>query len=301
MDASVPLQVTPLGPFNSLPFHGLTYASLQPLLYSAGNGDVTAVGATEDGEAAGLALALRLPHKRFTRLASLFVRERSRRRGIATRLLAALEEELRREGVERLEASYQTGRSTSEAPPRLLARLGWPAPQPDRLICRCDRRMLDSPWLRDYALPKDAQVVPWSEVSAAEIDALRASQGSDPWIPDSLRPWEYRDIAFNSVAMRRHGALVGWVLTQRFDSSTLIYSNSYMHPTLQRTARILALYVRAVRQQAADPALPNAVWVVPFVHPTMVRFVRGTMAPYMNRVEELRVSIKPLAAAASAA
>jgi len=288
------IQVTSLNALDSLPFHGLTYASLQPLLFSAGNGDVTAVGAMEDGEAAGLALALRLPQKNFTRLASLFVRERSRRRGIATRLLAALEEELRREGVARLEASYQTGRATSEAPPRLFARLGWPEPQPDRLICRCDRRMLGSPWLRDYPLPHDARIVPWAEVSAAEVDELRASQRSDPWIPASLRPWEYHDLAFNSVAMRRREALVGWVLTQRFDSSTLIYSNSYMHPTLQRTARILPLYVEAVRQQSADPTLPNALWVVPFVHPTMVRFVRGTLAAYMNKVEELRVSIKEL-------
>ncbi|HUJ00300.1 MAG TPA: hypothetical protein VLY46_08700, partial [Usitatibacter sp.] len=71
------IQVTSLNALDSLPFHGLTYASLQPLLFSAGNGDVTAVGAMEDGEAAGLALALRLPQKNFTRLASLFVRERS--------------------------------------------------------------------------------------------------------------------------------------------------------------------------------------------------------------------------------
>jgi hypothetical protein len=74
-----------------------------------------------------------------------------------------------------------------------------------------------------------------------------------------------------------------------------------MHPRLQRTARILPLYVDAVRKQAADPSLPNALWVVPFVHPTMVRFVRGTMAPYMNRVEELRVSIKALGPCAEAA
>lgn len=295
------VEIQVLGALDSMPFHGLTYASLQPLLFSAGNGEVTAVGALEEGEPAGLALALRLPHKGFTRLASLFVRAGSRRRGIGTRLLAALEEELRREGAERLEASYQTGRSTSEAPPRMLARLGWPEPRPDRLICRCDRRMLESPWLtREYPLPSDASIMPWSEVQASEIEALQASQASDPWIPASLRPWEYRDLEFNSVAMRRKGALVGWVLTQRFDSTTLIYSNSYMHPTLQRTARILALYVQAIRMQAADPRLPNALWVVPFIHPTMVRFVRSTMAPYMVRVEELRVSTRDLAPAAEA-
>ncbi len=291
------VHITVLDPFNSLPYHGLTYPSLQTLLFAAGHGAVTAVGAMEDGVAAGLALALRLPLKGFTRVASLFVRERSRRRGIGTRLLAALEQELDRQGVERMEVSYQTGRSTSEAPPRLLARLGWPEPHPDRLICRCDRRMLDSPWLRrDYPLPRDASIVPWSEVGPAEIDALRESQRTDPWIPASLRPWEYSNTEFNSVAMRHKSQLVGWVLTQRFDSSSLIYSNSYMHPTLQRTARILALYVEAVRKQAADPTLPGALWVVPFIHPTMVRFVRSTMAPYMTRVEELRVSIKELAA-----
>jgi hypothetical protein len=157
--------------------------------------------------------------------------------------------------------------------------------------------MLDSPWLRDYPVPRDAEIIPWSEVTAQDMEALKASQETDPWIHESLRPWTYQNIEFNSVALRHKGAIAGWVITQRFNSSTLIYSNSYMHPSMQRTARILPLYVQAVRKQAADPGLPNALWVVPFIHPTMVRFVRSWMAPYMTRVEELRMSTKSLAAA----
>ena len=294
------VDIIPLNSLQSLPFHGLTYASLQHLLFSAGNGEVTAVGARSDGQAVGLAVALRLPHKGFTRIGSLFVAESHRRQGIGTRLLGVLEEQLRAQGVERMEISYQTGRTTSAAPPRLLARLGWPEPQPDRLICRCDRRMLDSPWLREYPVPKEGQVISWFDVTAEEIEALKATQAEDPWIPPSLRPWEYQGVQFNSVALRLKGAIMGWVQTQRFNSTTLIYSNSYMHPRLQRTARILPLYVAAVRKHSEDLSLPNAIWVVPFIHPTMVRFVRSWMAPYMNRVEELRVSTKELAASASA-
>lgn len=281
---------------SALAFHGLTFASLQPLLLSAGNSGVTAVGVCEGGEPVGLALALHLPHKGRARVASLFVARPYRRKGHGTRLLAALEAALRDKGEHVVELGFQAARETSAAPPRMLERLGWPAAQPDRLVCRCDRRMLESPWLRrEYTLPRDAQVVSWADVSPEEVAALEASQAKDPWVPASLRPWQYEGIAFNSVAMRYRGALMGWVLTQRFNSSTLVYSNSYMHPTLQRNARILPLYVEAVRRQAADPGLPNAVWVVPFAHPTMVRFVRTWMTPYMNTVEEHMVSVRELA------
>jgi GNAT superfamily N-acetyltransferase len=296
-DANV-AQCIVLNAISSMPFHGFTYPSLQTLLYSAGSGEVTAVGAMAGGEAVGLALALDLPHKGFTRVASLFVREDRRRQGHGTRLLAALEDELRRRGVARAEVSYQTGRATTAAVARLLEKREWPEARPDRLMCRCDRRMLDSDWLsRDYPQTRGGEIVSWSDVRPEEVEALKASQASHPWIPESLRPWEYEDIEFNSVALRYKGAIAGWVLTQRHNSTTLIYSNSYMHPTLQRAARILPLYVKAVRQQAADPALPNAVWVVPFIHPTMVRFVREWMTPYMKTVEELRVSVKELAPA----
>jgi GNAT superfamily N-acetyltransferase len=239
------LKLTVLNSISSMPFHGLTFASLQSLLYTVETASAAAVGATYNENPVGLALAIDLPDKKQWRLASLFVSPSHRNTGIGTALLKAMEEELQRRDVARFESRYHTNRPTTEAARRILAKLHWPSPTADRLICRCDRTMLSAPWLRDYPL---------------------------------------RDS-------------VGWVLTQHFDSKTLVYSNSYMHPRLQGTARILPLYVKAVRRHSEDLSLPQATWVVPFEHPGMVRFVRRWLAPYMKVVEELHVSMKHLNAA----
>jgi GNAT superfamily N-acetyltransferase len=291
------LKLTVLNSISSMPFHGLTFASLQSLLYTVETASAAAVGATYNENPVGLALAIDLPDKKQWRLASLFVSPSHRNTGIGTALLKAMEEELQRRDVARFESRYHTNRPTTEAARRILAKLHWPSPTADRLICRCDRTMLSAPWLRDYPLRDSAELFWWSDAKQEEIDRLRQEQEREKWIPASLLPWEYQKMAPNSVGMRLDGSIVGWVLTQHFDSKTLVYSNSYMHPRLQGTARILPLYVKAVRRHSEDLSLPQATWVVPFEHPGMVRFVRRWLAPYMKVVEELHVSMKHLNAA----
>lgn len=290
-----------LDPISAMPFHGLTYPSLQSMLWTTDSSVVMAVGAEEDGQPVGLALAVRVEQKGFCRLASLYVHETHRRRGIGTRLLGAIEELVLARGHTRLEARYQTGRPTSEAADRMLRARGWPPAESERLICRCGRNMAHARWLRDFPLPADQQVVSWFDVTPAEIDALRESQKHDPWIPQSLLPWDYSNPAFNSMALRTAEGIAGWVLTQHHDSKTLIYSDSYMHPRLRRQGRILPLYVAAVRRHLEREDLPFAIWVVPFEHPDMVRFVRRWMAPHMDKVEELRACVKELGGVAAAA
>ena len=283
-----------LNSVSTMPFHGFTFASLQNLLYAAGNGSVTAVGAYDGDTPVGLALALFLPDKGYCRLASLFVAPEHRKAGVATMLLRHMEDALSLQGFATLEARFHSGRPTSEAARRVLVNCNWPEPEADLLICRCNRDMANAEWLRDYTIPADCEIISWFDVRPDEIEALKASQLEDPWIPESLRPWTVENPAFNSVAMRSPSGIVGWVLTQRFNSTTLVYSNSYMHPVRQRTARILPLYVAAVRHHLTNPTLEHAVWVVPFKHPGMVSFVRRRIGTHMEKVEELFISLKTL-------
>ncbi len=289
------LQFIPLHGFGSIGFQRFTYPSLQPMLLGSGNQHVKAVGATLDDEPIGLALALILPRPQVNRLASLFVQKQHRGRGIGTQLLTALEQELIKSGHNHLRITYETGRECSVAAERVLAKLDWPNPEPERLLCRCDRRMCGSDWVaKDYRLSGGYEIVPWRELRDEQLAELQRDDERDSWIPASLRPWEYQGIEFNSVALLRQNRIIGWVLTQRFDTRTLIYSNSWMYPRQQRKALILPCYARAVRKHCEHAELDRAIWVVPFEHPSMVHFVRRRLSPFMNKVEELRASTKNL-------
>lgn len=297
------MRIEILNAVNSLPFHGLTFASVQPLLYEAGAGRVIGVGAYHDDQPVGLALAVDVPEKTLWRLASLYVPLAQRRRGIGTALVRALERAVSLGDRPRLRVRYLGGKPGTQALERLLARQGWPAPLPEKLICRCDRRMMEAPWMRDHRVPEDAELVWWKDVRADELAALREEDRTSGWIPRDLRPWDYGDLAFNSVGLRQAGRIRGWVLTQQTDAHTLSYSNCYMHPDRQRLAAFLPLFVKAIRchyEQAER--LPHAIWLVSFEHPGMIRFVRSRMEPYMRSVEEHRVSLKlcdPVAATAT--
>src|ERR1043166_5613577 len=216
-----------LNGLSSMSYHGLTYPSLQAVLYALGpDTGWTAVGASEAGDAVGLGLALDLPAKGFTRIASLFVQPACRRRGIGKALLARMEDELRERGAERAEISYTTGKASTPAVEALLRSSGWPQPVAERLVCKCDRRMLDAPWLKEFSLHDSYSIVPWQQVTEQQLDELRDSQERDQWIPPTLLPWQYGSNfePLNSVAMLSAGSIVGWVITQRFSSDTIVHS-----------------------------------------------------------------------------
>jgi GNAT superfamily N-acetyltransferase len=269
----------------------------QMLLGATAQGPVTAVQASVDDIPAGLALAANAPGTDSAWIYSLYVAPAYRNLGLAKRLMQHLERDLRARGLHRMSVGYLTGPATTAHFERLLSADAWAAPKPDRIVCRCDYRALNAEWmLRPPKLPSDYEIFAWSDLPSEERAAFVASGARQYWIHPMLDPFKSdRPREFNSVGMRYRGQLVGWVLTERFNEETLLYSCSYMRPDLQRRARIVPLYVEAVRRHAERPALfPKAVWMVPFTFPAMVAFVRRRIGAHAESVEEYRVATKEL-------
>jgi GNAT superfamily N-acetyltransferase len=292
--ASSAVRTAPLRFAETMPFLRFTYPAYQQTLWLAD--DAGPVGAWVGDEPAGLAMTVKGDEDGLARICSIFVDERFRRRGIGTAPLARLEESQHRRGIRRLELGHRRPSESAVATQRMLDRLGWPPAAPERLLCTCDRRMLEAAWMKVAAdLPPDCEIVSWSEITRGERLALVASQVLNPWIPPSLNPFNYEDtMEFNSVGLRCRGEVFGWVLTQRFDATTLIYSCSYMRPDQQRRGRMVPLYQEAIRRHGERMDLPNACWAVPHVRPLMVRFVRRRMASCATLLEDYCVSIKPI-------
>ena len=156
--------------------------------------------------------------------------------------------------------------------------------------------MQHAPWVSAYKLPNSFEIFSWTDLSLSERHDLERQQETQHWIPDTLVPFKYENSMepLNSVGLQYRGQVVGWVITQRFRTDTICYSCSYIRPDLQRRGRIIPLYAEAIRRHCTRPEIPNATWVVPYIHEGMVQFVQHRMAEHMTSIDEFRRSCKSL-------
>ncbi len=288
-------QLERLNQLSAAAFCNLTFRAYQYLLYQLHEtGSVIAIGAVAEGRTAGLVIGETGQDK--SAIISICVDTAYRNRGLGSALLLAMEKEFLTRAAVSPTFTYVTGKPTTPALERMLAKCGWPAPQPKHLVCVSDKRMYSAPWMREYQLPPSFELLPWTEITDRDRTALTLSQERENWVPKSLWPFDYEGTleTANSLAIRFKGELVGWVLTQPREPDSVCYCCSYMHPSLQRTSALVAAYADAVRRQIEFTNKPNGIWIVPFQHRSMVAFVRRRMAPYLISQAEFRQTQKRL-------
>lgn len=264
------------------PFHAMTFSTYRRLLNFRPPGPTpVALGAFENGVAVGLALASLGPPANEAKLLSLFVAEPQRGRGIATALARRLEPVCAALGVERLNATFMSGQPATPAIERILAKLGWTAPETRMVVVRCS---LDSikgaPWLNRLSVPPGYEILPWVDITPAERDEIRESNRCDPWIAADLNPFDFEsDIEpVTSLALRVHGKVLGWCLNHLIDG-TLRYTCSFVRKDLQSRGRVLLLYSEAVNRMPRI-GISTGMWTVPVWHEGMLNFARKHMRPY---------------------
>jgi GNAT superfamily N-acetyltransferase len=282
--------------------------ALEPAERNPSHGDrrhvrpIALVGEDEDGEVAGLVLGA-LPAAeedvaaRPAELLSVFVHPERRRQGMAGILLARLEREVRAAGARRIETVYMTG-GAAEIVERLLAARGWSAPETRMSVVRFTiDEAKSTPWFGRYRWRSQTEYAPWVEVTDEEIERLRASHRASGWITEDLVPWQFDRAGVephSSLAIRRRGEIVGWVINHRMPDGTVRFTCSYIHPDLKRRGRILPAYTESVRR-VADAGYSRCVFTVPAHHPEMVAFVERWAARWVGFVGETRGSSKELA------
>ncbi len=284
-----------LNAFNAPAFAGFTYKAYQRVLYGLGDwSPQVAVGAFADGVAAGLALGEVTPRK--SAVLSLFTGAGYRNRGLGATLLRKLEQEMIAKGASSATITYVTGKPSTAALERVMAKCEWPEPYPKHLVCTSDKRMY--PWMAEYKLPPEFEVFRWAEITDEDRASLRRSQEVEGWVPPDLWPFDYEETMepANSVGVRYKGQVVGWVITQPREPDAVCYSCSYMRPDLQRRGRLVAAYAEAVRRQVEfAPTKPFGIWIVPYKHRPMAAFVLRRMRPHLITLEEFRESRKEFA------
>lgn len=230
-------------------------------------------------------------------LLSIYVQPEHRGRGLATALVEAVEDDIRRRGFEAVEAVYMTGKPSIPAVERVFEKRRWEQPGLRTITVKFTmQEALATPWFGRGGLPEGAEVFPWAELTAGELAQLHESNARSPWIPNSLQPWRHDNIGFDpvsSLGLRFKGAVVGWVINHRMDDRTVRFTCSFMRKDLSRRARIVPLYSESLRR-LADAGCEFCTFITPTVYPGMVEFIRRHCAPYASFTGETRGTRKRL-------
>ena len=124
------------------------------------------------------------------------------------------------------------------------------------------------------------EVLPWSQVTAAERETLQTSNELNLWIAPDLIPFDHEENfePATSVALRVKGAIVGWCINHVVDG-ILRFTYSFVRRDFQRLGRVVLLYGESVSRMPAA-GLSVGMWAIPIRHAGMVNFARKHMQPY---------------------
>jgi GNAT superfamily N-acetyltransferase len=262
---------------------------------------VVAIGARDDGEPVGLALAGFFPETQKAWLHWLFVAEPHRRRGIGAVLLRQLDDELGAQGCKQIEASYHTGLPAAPTLEGVLAKCDWAAPSTVQIIYQIGPSVLHAPWMQPAPLPARVSLFPLVELTPAEIAAIEARQAAGPWFDAGLSPFYYpveKIDPYLSLGVRSETGVVGWIIARRIEAQTTTVNILFVSPEVRKQGIAVALIVEHTRRQVVDLGIQRTMFNCDVANTRMIELMDGMMTPYLLGRYEKRQAKKEVTFAA---
>ncbi len=226
-------------------------------------------------QAVGLVIGLSDQHNKNFRLVSLKVNPRHQNRKIATRLLLALEQSLKKEGFISQELHYRSHWPTVPILKKLLSRLSWSEPIFTLRICQSLIEQAFPVFHSNHELPEGYAFTSWSEVTTAEKEQIRNRQAKEQWYPEDVSPFQLEHIIepLSSVALRHKGDIVGWLVMHQITHETLEYTALFVDDN-HRSFKIGHLLMgEGIQRQAKHGEFPKFLFTAKAENKPMVRFI----------------------------
>jgi len=237
--------VTPLHAWNVDRYAAMVAASLRHWLSQLGSdGPVLAFGCSDEDTPAGVVLVVENPPD--VDINWVYVLPSKRQRGFGDALLEAVEQWARARHRRALLMTRPI-EPASAALQTLLERRGWSIDGARLLVATLSASsMARSRWCERWTR-KPVDIFAWSDLTAAERHSLEESLPPD----DPLSPFRHElgSHAQTSLAMRRNGEVVGWLLTHPAGPKTVQYSLLGVRPDLRGHGGGFALAAACARQQ----------------------------------------------------
>jgi GNAT superfamily N-acetyltransferase len=273
----------------------LTYPSYHPVLVAGAEGHeqvvaVVAVEGEKEGVPVGLILAALDEEKSVATIQSLAVSKTHRQQGIATALLSALEEQLRRQKAKSIHAVYTTAMESHPILSKLQQKQGWPEPKPRNYFCRGSVQHVhdNAAWMKRIRCPSRFELFSWEDLSGSERESIEADvlQGV---VPKDLSPFQEEETLepMTSVGIRADGRVVGWQTNHSLpgEPGVLRYSYTYAYPEFQKTGRAFILIKEAIKRNMDHKLdeFPRFVSSVAYHREPMLRFYERHLTPVSEK------------------
>lgn len=290
-------------------YASLTFPRLAPRLVAL-TPPWLAVGATLGGVPVGFALGHACEGE--VQLLSVVVAPSLRGQGLGRRLIAAFADRAAATGARGAVIAYSSRLDAESAAALVSAATaaGWSAPTLRELICFSETgSMVESVgrWPAVSGRLRDAKKVdfaPWHPLDDADHAAIAAMADDEGYLPHMHpdRPMA-PPVPECSVAVRRDGALVGWVMAEQAptvplpgyrDRPAITYRSAYLRADLWHTGALVGAYWHAFDRQAALLGA-RSIAIYHTCLPRMMAMVRRRFGPLHLRVDEaweLKVTLR---------
>ncbi len=273
----------------------LSFPYLEPTLRRMPEG-VRALGVATGGEPLGL-LVGRATGVGPWEVLSLCVAAPWRGVGIGTALVERFAREAGAGGAPGVRIGYTVQRSTPGLE-RVLCKSGFTAPAVEAVVYTFEYSLGEAPWLRLGRLPPPLAAVPWADLSADAVAAVRAGSGTAyPAYLDPLAAGPPEPAC--SLALIAGGQVAGWCIALAAAPDALLYASLFVREDLRGVGCAGALLAASVRRHLAC-GIPRGVCAVRRDNPGMARLADRLFAPYAVRATERRTAMRPLGSAAAA-
>lgn len=302
---------TVLKPDTAANYKELTYPYYRQLLQElTPKKFVIAIGVEFNSEPIGLILATYWnsseDSKIYAKILSLFVAPSYRCQGLGKALLRRMEVELQDLGCCEVSLSYVAS-PNSQILERILKQSNWTTPNPTSLICYATRAKLEQtsqPHLIEYVeklerkLPPSYTIFPWRDLTAQEREAIESQIQTDTLVKQ-FNPFidESKIEPLNSLGLRYHDKVIGWMITHRIAPDTIRYTQLFVKPDFQPLSRSILMLIKSILIHVEEaPEATKATWQTPINNKPMVNFIYCRLAPYLDEIRQSFVSTKFLKA-----
>lgn len=123
---------------------------------------------------------------------------------------------------------------------KTLEPLDWKAPKKILILYKFSPELfMQMPWCQHMRLPEDFEIFYRNTLIEQDKQQILNRQKQSNWYPDALSPVfdkpEFE--SENSVGLRLHGEVVGWLITHRANADVVEYNSLFVSPELQKQGR----------------------------------------------------------------
>lgn len=200
--------------------------------------------------------------------------------GLGGKLIKQMQQFAKTNAINSLTLSFRWDTSFRQQITKTLHRLGWQMPKKELMLYKFSPELfLQMAWSQHIRLPAEFEIFAWDTLTNQDKQHILNRQQQSNWYPAGLSPhFDKPDFEpANSIGLRWHGQVVGWMITHRVHADVIEYSSLFVSPELQRLGRGIHLIVDAIKRQYRL-GITRAIFQVQAENIAMLSFVERRMA-----------------------